>query len=445
MNSTGNKESREIKIPKRPKKQAPISIITGPNPIFVKTKLNNVAASYLGSDQMIHIRHGKKNSFIKQTTNLSTNQKFSHVKYKTNCLTNLDVSLGEPRGFNKTHNTIITPTTRLKNQEPKKRINVNDFKRRLSKNLKCPPEKKKSSSNNKSLYVGNIKKKVNTTFSKGVARKSTGKDLSNSTVQFPMTRENTDFQRKTESNIDNHCYGLHEMDILFNKINKVSSLKKNLSKNDGKKKILEIKTNFGSLANNNIKDKLRFVTIRHTTTNISHNLSKSKKLNSTRQDSKSKNSVGVSSPKPPSQKREEKKKNKLVKCPMKVNLLSLIQENKLKLKQAKEYFKAQDQSRDGIENILNGVNEEETAEIDDFDDLNSIVKKLNFYEIKTDSTSIFSAKNPLYEEYCKQFDEIFDKGNKFKNSAKRTLTNHSGSTRENSSKKTFVPFSVAKQ
>ena len=45
---------------------------------------------------------------------------------------------------------------------------------------------------------------------------------------------------------------------------------------------------------------------------------------------------------------------------------------------------------------------------DNFDDINSIIKKIDFYEVKNNKNDIFSINTNKYIEYSKKFDKIFE-------------------------------------
>ena len=62
------------------------------------------------------------------------------------------------------------------------------------------------------------------------------------------------------------------------------------------------------------------------------------------------------------------------------------------------------------------LNDKKFIEFDNFDDLNSIVKKLPFDKIEKDLISIFSVKNNLkYEMYIKNFKKVSEYRNSKKN------------------------------
>ena len=110
-----------------------------------------------------------------------------------------------------------------------------------------------------------------------------------------------------------------------------------------------------------------------------------------------------------------------------LNLLSLIQENNKKFNNnSKEKNRINDSldkkenSFENIQNILSNnidlLNDKKFIEFDNFDDLNSIVKKLPFDKIEKDLISIFSVKNNLkYEMYIKNFKKVSEYRNSKKN------------------------------
>ena len=130
-----------------------------------------------------------------------------------------------------------------------------------------------------------------------------------------------------------------------------------------------------------------------------------------------------------------------------LNILSLIQENNKKIennyiKSNKRNFsyEKKENSFDNIINVLNPEfsNDKQLNAFDDFDDLNLIVRKIEFDKIKKDSQSIFSVNNNLrYITYCNNFN------NNFNNSKNRTIPNKNiqincFSSRDNISKKSII-------
>ena len=151
----------------------------------------------------------------------------------------------------------------------------------------------------------------------------------------------------------------------------------------------------------------------------------------------------------PPKKKEEPKKNKIVKCPIKLNLLSLIQENTQSLHKEHSLLKNKSNSTysiDNIDNVINNpfIDDTKFLEFDNFDDMNSIIRKIPFEKVNVKQENIFSIdNNTLYDNFCTQFETKYENSlNKYKNSAKRTNVNISGSTCENSSKKYFIPVSM---
>ncbi|MCQ2821400.1 MAG: hypothetical protein MJ252_29420 [archaeon] len=143
-----------------------------------------------------------------------------------------------------------------------------------------------------------------------------------------------------------------------------------------------------------------------------------------------------------------------------LNLFSLIQENKtnfLKEKLKKKHTLAQmvenlSKKEDiySINYIVNnknqsGVKDDLFLEFDNFDDLNSVVKKLKFEKMDVKQESIFSdeSRNEAYKKFSKKFEDTFNKFFSLNHQTKdnktlsnnHKLTNTSRSTYDNSSKK----------
>ena len=190
--------------------------------------------------------------------------------------------------------------------------------------------------------------------------------------------------------------------------------------------------------------------------------------------------------------KEKNKKPKqnppLIKNPKKLNILSLIQENNRKIKDYNIRKQHQFHSfveTDSFNKNYNNKNAYETIDyilhpenykikddldvLDNFDDMNTIIKKINFDNIDINTNSIFtvndkkesgkkSGNNSLYTKYCESFNGLFDKKflnknnnissatqNKIKNNHKLYYSKQSGSTkdsnRQNSSTKKYKVFS----
>ena len=130
-----------------------------------------------------------------------------------------------------------------------------------------------------------------------------------------------------------------------------------------------------------------------------------------------------------------------------LNILSLIQENNRKMgnnfiKANKRNFsyEKKDNSFDNIINVLNPefLNDKKLNAFDDFDDLNSIVRKIEFDKIKKASQSIFSVNNNLrYIKFCCNFHNNY---NDINNSIipNQNIQINCFSSRENISKKSII-------
>lgn len=77
------------------------------------------------------------------------------------------------------------------------------------------------------------------------------------------------------------------------------------------------------------------------------------------------------------------------------------------------------------------------TEFDNFDDINSIVKKLNFDKIDPKRENIFSQNNFVYKNFEEKFNEEFEA---FKHRSHNKRVNYSASTKDNSSSKKGYPY-----
>jgi hypothetical protein len=179
--------------------------------------------------------------------------------------------------------------------------------------------------------------------------------------------------------------------------------------------------------------------------------------------------------------KKQKQNPPLNKNPKKLNILSLIQENNRKIKDNNVPRQRQFHSfveNDNYNKSLNNTNVYETIDyilypdkyaikdsidvLDNFDDMNTIIRKINFDSIDMKSNNIFTVndnknitgkknENYLYTKYCETFNSIFDKKflnrhqnmsasqNKIKSNNYMNHSKQSGSTKdsnkENSSTK----------
>ena len=103
-------------------------------------------------------------------------------------------------------------------------------------------------------------------------------------------------------------------------------------------------------------------------------------------------------------------------------------------------YEKKDNSFDNIINVLNPefLNDKKLNAFDDFDDLNSIVRKIEFEKIKKDSQSIFSVNNNLrYITFCYNFNNNFNDINN-RIIPNKNIQINCFSSRENISKKSII-------
>ena len=133
-----------------------------------------------------------------------------------------------------------------------------------------------------------------------------------------------------------------------------------------------------------------------------------------------------------------------------INMFSLINDNSKTIKnKSKEIkkgnlsFEQEENSSDNIINVLNTkpelLNEQKFIEYDDFNDLNSIIRKINYDSIQKDTESIFSVNNNLkYDIFFKKFNNDINNiniSNYISVSNKSIRINNCLTTRNNTSKK----------
>ena len=109
--------------------------------------------------------------------------------------------------------------------------------------------------------------------------------------------------------------------------------------------------------------------------------------------------------------------------------MKLNKNSKIKLTLIEEHYKKNsiiknndsldfnyENSFENIKNVISIqsylLDEKKFSEYDNFDDLNSIVKKLPFEKIEKESLSIFSIQNNnKYHNFSKKFNKLFDNAN----------------------------------
>jgi len=489
----GNINNNRI-ISTHSKKTLPISLITGPKTIFKKGKLNNIATSYLESSQKIQKNFHKnkislktlelkKNSKSKNsnsskvynTFNITLNSSVQRSKTKKSKISNQNKNQKHMvNSFNLKTNINFNSTLNNVNQKNVNHTLViidgidsyNQVKQNINNNLSKDTKKKKSIINMKGIKQirQNIKKTIEN--SNNLNYNSVGKNNKKNNIvkknviclhHLEKSNVNNEInsnkkRSKTSFEIGKKISNQKKIKIDKNNINGIKRKKmfKRIFENDkienmNKKKI-------------NLKEKLKSESSRTKTT-----INKLKKENSYKRNynNLNKNSVNKSTAITTSRtelsvgKEDNNKKNEKIRIQYfpsyqnnkNLNILSLIQENNKKIennyiKSNKRNFsyEKKENSFDNIINVLNPEfsNDKQLNAFDDFDDLNLIVRKIEFDKIKKDSQSIFSVNNNLrYITYCNNFN------NNFNNPKNRTIPNKNiqincFSSRDNISKKSII-------
>ena len=297
--------------------------------------------------------------------------------------------------------------------------------------------------------------------------------------------QNIDFNSK-------HAYILNYNSFIDNNSNNLNNInKENKSKINKKYKNDQqiknnlndnIKINYNSNKNNNIYNYQTFIN-----SNTLENINKTGRNDFTLFPNRI-NSNNIVECYVSKEKNKKLKQNPpLTKNPKKLNILSLIQENNKKIKDYNIRRQRQFHSfveTDNFNKSYNNKNVYETIDyilypenykikdsidvLDNFDDMNTIIKRINFENVDLKSNNIFTVnddksfgiktdKNYLYTKYSEKFNNLFDKKFKNKNSSLSATQNknknnshlyhsrQSGSTKDsnkqNSSSKKYRVFS----
>lgn len=437
----------------RNKKAIPISLITGTDSIFIKGKINNVATSYFESSQKIQNLYKEKNSYIKKDTlKKNSKPKINHFKYSTSSYNNtFNVSVGNTIHDNKKNIIKISsindngdkinsfnliPSNNLNST----RLNRNKNNTIIKEEIDSYKHIKSNTNNNLSKEYNNIKKSSNKSLRQ--IRQNVKKTISMivhgnsiSKIKDKNNKKNIKKNITYYNNYLNNQIYKKEFDI-----SKDRSLEKknNIIKNQNIEKPKKTLKQFIIKKKLDVKSKINEIKetdiIKPNTTMNKSNISITYKINLNPKNSNNKSTAITTSRTETSceKKFEEKKDVIKKKLPLNnkninLNLLSLIQENNKKFNNnSKEKNRINDSldkkenSFENIQNILSNnidlLNDKKFIEFDNFDDLNSIVKKLPFDKIEKDLISIFSVKNNLkYEIYIKNFKKVSEYRNSKKN------------------------------
>lgn len=484
------------------KKPTPISLINCTQSIFIKNKPGDITTSYLDGSQAIQNAEKAKRLLM---NNHITQPKIAHLKNKTNIIKTIQTSiLSNHRNYNpKTSHSIVNSFTSNQVSHNKSKPVLDNqctqeqhIKGNHSINL-C--EKKFHLQKQKPNITFRIAKEYKNLKSneimKAFVRNDKGKILKNKLNIEKGKGKPTQSIINSKQKLNNHTR-IETVAVLFkddkcivqNKVNYLNSCVQNTVRNITNSQCLN-KQNLDSISilkENNVNNKIKH-NIKRSSEDISLILSKKDKLKKTlkqcakiselkillakgknisiNQALNHQNEITITNEK--EQKKKEidckkketdenqkqqclnndpvnnKQKSKAPKCPMRLNLLSLIQENSIKYKTNKDIsssiFSFEDIDRI-IQTDPNQLDSKCNIEFDSLDDINAIIRKINFEVINKNAINIFSEDNPVYQKYQENFTERFNKNKlRYYNSEQRT--NVSGSTCENSSKKTFIPLS----
>ena len=454
---------------KRNKKKLPLSLISGGNSFFTKKKLSKVSVNYLdNSSKLKEIR--KSNSNIKIPNN-STNYNYyisnnyvsnnSTVNNNKNLLSineyknkrkislnnipiiinnntfniynkYLNIKFVTGRNLNKNclhikSKTNINSSTNMINinyDYPITTYNLEKFipKKRKSSHTKTLVEKRKQIKKPKSYFNNNINNSHRNTHSEG-----------NIHINLKKLIDNPSNKMNSHIIVKNKTVTRKIKELILNKKNKSVSIKKcnhiknnnNTKKQHDKKKTRSFNFNNEKTDNNNLSTSKLFIKKHKSTKSLKVQI---KSCINTSRNMKKKDLI---------------KKNDLILKKIKKIPTNITKFN-LKYKKIKE---------GGIEDILYNEEKNNSGKIDDFDDLNSIIKKIKFEKSNMGNLDIFSVDESeksllnLRDTYNNKFDFIFkrytnNKNSKnFKNNTKDNKNNRNCLSKERKVSIKTIPFS----
>ena len=430
----------------RNKKAAPISLITGTETIFIKGKINNVATSYFESSQKIQNFYKVKNTQIKKDTLKKISKpKLNHFKYSTSAYNNtFNVSVGNTIHDNK-KNIIKISNINENNDKLNPPTNLNSTRLNRNKNNTIIKEEidsyklmKSNTNNNLSKDYNNGKKSSNKSLRQ--IRQNVKKTISMIVHKNSIGKNKDKNSKKSIKKNITYCNNYLNNQVYKKEfdISKERSLekKKNNIKNQNIEKPKKTLKQFIIKKKIDVKSKINEIKeteiIKPNTTMNKSNISITYKININYHKNSNNKSTAITTSRTETsceKKYEEKKDVIKKKLPLNktnnnLNLLSLIQENNKKgnnnskeKNRINDSFDKKENSFENIQNVLSNnmdlLNDKKFIEFDNFDDLNSIVKKLHFHQIEKDTISIFSVKNNLkYEMYIKNFTKVIEYNSK---------------------------------
>ena len=435
----------------RNKKAAPISLITGTETIFIKGKINNVATSYFESSQKIQNFYKEKNSQIKKDTLKKISKpKLNHFKYSTSAYNNtFNVSVGNTIHDNKKNiikiSNINENNDKLNSFNLIPPTNLNSTRLNRNKNNTIIKEEidsyklmKSNTNNNLSKDYNNGKKSSNKSLRQ--IRQNVKKTISMIVHKNSIGKNKDKNSKKSIKKNITYCNNYLNNQVYKKEfdISKERSLekKKNNIKNQNIEKPKKTLKQFIIKKKIDVKSKINEIKeteiIKPNTTMNKSNISITYKININYHKNSNNKSTAITTSRTETsceKKYEEKKDVIKKKLPLNktnnnLNLLSLIQENNKKgnnnskeKNRINDSFDKKENSFENIQNVLSNnmdlLNDKKFIEFDNFDDLNSIVKKLHFHQIEKDTISIFSVKNNLkYEMYIKNFTKVIEYNSK---------------------------------
>ena len=429
MNYKGSIKEGKV-ISSRIKKKTPISLITCSNAIFIKKKLNNIATSYINDSQAIQNTKFTNSNLVTSNINNSKNK----TKYNLTNPNSLINKLSEKK--KKEFSISINRKNFLSFSKKKQEIHITSYSHRNSNKTSLNKNKKnnthnrlKTSSNyNLNLDYKTIKNKlILSRQKKEIKKKNISSENSfnlNNNSFFQITtllKNHKNLSNNVTRNIIKNSvqHSLKNSFVIQNeksipkKISKDQILKrqnyiekKNMFKMFFNKKrnskTIQLKVNLNEKYSNydktqNKKESEIFKTMNNV--NTEENILNNQKLNSN------------------INKKIENKRT-LKRNQVNLNIFGLSKNYKNKI--SENLKDSLNISLDNIDKVLSqkeNLNNNKEIEVNEIEELRSIIKKLDFMNIKKYDKNIFLIKqNKEYESFINTFNKIYDKNINQKNS-----------------------------
>ena len=413
------------------KKMAPISLITGLDTIFFKKELNNIATSYINDSHLIQNLKLKNSKLFTSNLNHSKNKTNLHKssnptlfikKFSERQKKELSISINRKNLINQTKKRVENKISSY-SQKNSTQNSLNKYKKNIKK--KNNNNRLKTSSNYLGLQYINIRSKLILSKQKNqYNKKKTSSEKSlNLNYNSNILKNLKNFSNNTKRNvIKKSIENSLKNSFALQKEKKSQSKKKKSSKeNIISQNYIERKNMFKMYFQRNNKNSHLQLKINFNECPYFDKLKRKKyeRLKTFNNEKKKNNSVYKVPIKAKTQ-RENKNiefinKNSIKRKHNNLKKFSFTKNNNKIIEKINDSLN--NSKRDSLNNINKVLFQNDILdgkfddEINEKDQLNSVIKRLNFEEIKKSENNIFSIlKNDIYESYINNFIKNYEKG-----------------------------------